>query len=290
MLNEQEYTLLETIPHHSQTSPFSIYKTDFSPPIALYLHWHPEMELLYVSKGHIELLIDNTTIHLHEREAVFIPPNMIHSASATDSGVFYAFVFSPSLITPSYSGSIFKKYIQPIMRNSSQYVTRLTSQVKWQKEILDLLRSIFAYHPNKINENELMITGTAMIIWQYLFDFHITKLEPNHQFIKIEKQLNASLTYIHINYALDITLEQLAALSNLSEGQFCRSFKLLTNTTPFHYLNRYRILQSCNLLNNSDKKISEIASLCGFNNISYFNRKFVEIMNTTPSQYKKHST
>ena len=36
-----------------------------------------------------------------------------------------------------------------------------------------------------------------------------------------------------------------------------------------------------------DKKIAEIASLCGFNNISYFNREFKKYMKMSPSQYRQ---
>ena len=41
------------------------------------------------------------------------------------------------------------------------------------------------------------------------------------------------------------------------------------------------------MLARSSKKISEIASLCGFNSISYFNRTFLKITGMTPSAYRK---
>lgn len=85
----------------------------------------------------------------------------------------------------------------------------------------------------------------------------------------------------------NITLEELAEYAHLSEGQFCRSFKELTGMTPFRYLIRYRILQSCNQLLLTDKKVTEIALSCGFNNISYYNRAFFKIMRMTPTEYRK---
>ena len=89
------------------------------------------------------------------------------------------------------------------------------------------------------------------------------------------------------NYHQNITLEELAEYAHLSEGQFCRSFKELTGMTPFRYLIRYRILQSCNQLLLTDKKVTEIALSCGFNNISYYNRAFFKIMRMTPTEYRK---
>ena len=72
------------------------------------------------------------------------------------------------------------------------------------------------------------------------------------------------------NYAFEVSLADLANLIPMSEGQFCRVFKQQMKVSPMQYLLRYRILQSCRLLQDTEKKIGEIANLTGFNNISYF--------------------
>ena len=99
--------------------------------------------------------------------------------------------------------------------------------------------------------------------------------------------MDIAVTFFSENYHQNITLEELAEYAHLSEGQFCRSFKELTGMTPFRYLIRYRILQSCNQLLLTDKKVTEIALSCGFNNISYYNRAFFKIMRMTPTEYRK---
>ena len=72
----------------------------------------------------------------------------------------------------------------------------------------------------------------------------------------------------------DFSLADLAAASGLSKGHFCRVFKDVTGFTPFGYLNRVRI--------------ADISARCGFNNISYFNRAFKQIMKKNPSEYRKN--
>jgi AraC-like DNA-binding protein len=59
--------------------------------------------------------------------------------------------------------------------------------------------------------------------------------------------------------------------------------------TPIQYLNYYRVECACELLSASEKTISEVASACGFNNISYFVRVFGAHKGTTPSTYAKHT-
>ena len=104
----------------------------------------------------------------------------------------------------------------------------------------------------------------------------------------MEKQIQEVIAFIQQHYQEDISLELLAQTIHISETQLCRSFKQLTGSTPFTYLKRYRIMKSCEWLDDSDKKISEICSLCGFNNISYYNREFLRIMKMTPSAYRKN--
>ena len=40
------------------------------------------------------------------------------------------------------------------------------------------------------------------------------------------------------------------------------------------FLNAYRLKVSCNLLDATDKSITEIAFACGFNHLSYFSKTF----------------
>lgn len=89
------------------------------------------------------------------------------------------------------------------------------------------------------------------------------------------------------NYGESITLNELAELAGLSEGHFCRLFKRFTGATPIQYMNRRRIAKSCEYLSRTNKKIADIATLCGYNNISYFNRVFLSFMGGTPSAYHR---
>ena len=51
-------------------------------------------------------------------------------------------------------------------------------------------------------------------------------------------------------------------------------------------INTFRIHKSCDLLSETDKKISEISEEVGFGSIRTFNRAFMEIMNLTPLEYR----
>lgn len=62
----------------------------------------------------------------------------------------------------------------------------------------------------------------------------------------------------------------------MSPTYFCRYFHQEMGKTPFAFLNEYRIKKAAILLDDSSLSVSDIAINCGFDNISYFIRKFKE--------------
>ena len=55
----------------------------------------------------------------------------------------------------------------------------------------------------------------------------------------------------------------------------------------WQYYEDYLIKPKKLLSNNEELSVLEIAELCGFNNISNFNRKFKELKQLSPLQYRK---
>lgn len=287
LMPEKANRLQEQISHTTNSSPYSIHYTGVSSDTvpALYLHWHNEMEFLYLVEGELLFQIENHSFRLHAKEGIFIPPGLLHTARNIGASPisFYALVFSPDFLISSFDTHSYHSYILPVMHNSLQFSIAFSKAVPWQKEILDFLHNIFFAK----NRNELYIRGLALLIWDTLYQNHISKIAVPKSVRTLSVQLAPAITYIQEKYQQSVSLEELAATVHLSEGQFCRNFKHLTGMTPFHYLIRYRILQSCNELSNTDKKITDIATSHGFNNISYYNRAFLQLMNMTPSQYRK---
>lgn len=281
-------TLYETVSHQTESAPYSLHYTkvqeDTAP--ALYLHWHNEMEFLLLLEGELLFHIEDRSFLLHSGDGIFIPPGLLHYATSNSSVPvsFRAFVFSPELICSSFDTLTYNTYLLPVMHNNLPYALALRSVIPWQETILHYLQQIF----REETTDELYVRGISLLIWNELYRHHILTLDAPPALRTLSKQLSGAIAFLHGNYRRELTLEELACLVPLSEAQFCRSFKRLTGMTPFRYLIRYRILQSCTELSHTDKKITDIALSCGFNNISYYNRAFLQIMNMTPSEYRKN--
>lgn len=292
MPNSRSSTLLERISHMTQSRPFSIHHIHVSAgeELILYLHWHSEAEFFFVQAGETVFHIEDQQYALKAGEAIFIPGNLLHKATSLNgSGCeFYAVVFSTSFLLESHTHSHYAKYLSPVMHYNLRCVLPITPSVPWQHEVLTVLKSIHQVSSQPTIEHwELQMHGSLLIIWQWLYNHHLSQIEMGSKLSGLAKQLEQSIALIHQSYGEDLTLQQLAETSHLSQGQFCRLFKQLTGTTPFGYLNRYRVLKSCDYLSRTTKKVAEIAALCGFNNISFYNREFTKYMQSSPSAYRK---
>lgn len=285
--------LYEQIPHTTDSAPYSIHFTEVASGAepALYLHWHKEIEFLLLTSGKLLFQVEDASFELHTGDAIFIPSGTLHSAkSISDEPVsFYALVFSSELLISSFDTAAYNTYVLPVMHNNLKFaITLHSTNISWHQDMLKKLDCIFFSGVN----NELFVRGQLLLLWNVFYQNHIAKIiirdnTRNAISHTLSNQLQPVITFLQENYQQPITLEELASIIHLSEGQLCRSFKHLTGMSPFAYLVRYRILQSCRELSFTNKKITDIATTHGFNNISYYNRAFLKVMNMTPTEYRR---
>ena len=102
-------------------------------------------------------------------------------------------------------------------------------------------------------------------------------------------RIKSMLSWLQMNYRENITIEQMADVFHISEGQLCRFFKSMTRMSVISYLNFYRISRSIEMLEKTDLPVSRIALDSGYDNISYYNKVFKEHMHMTPGEFRNLS-
>ena len=92
--------------------------------------------------------------------------------------------------------------------------------------------------------------------------------------------------YIRENMAYGFSIEDLAAAFSYNEKYLGRLFKHREGISIRDYCNLIRIKQAKRLLEDTDLSVSQIATQVGFNNITYFDRVFREIVLLSPRTYR----
>ncbi len=95
------------------------------------------------------------------------------------------------------------------------------------------------------------------------------------------------MAYIRANYGSAIRMEELAHIAHLSVSQLQRSFKKVYHITPVRFINQVRIHQACELLGDPNRDLTSIALDCGFSSSAFFSTQFKQVMNESPSNYRK---
>jgi len=102
-------------------------------------------------------------------------------------------------------------------------------------------------------------------------------------------RLQRVLDYIEANSHLEIGLDDLAGVANMSRFHFVRLFRGATGVTPYRYLIDRRLQVAKTLLRLDTRNVSEIALEAGFQNTRSFARVFRRFVGVSPSEYKRQS-
>ena len=95
------------------------------------------------------------------------------------------------------------------------------------------------------------------------------------------------LHYVHMNYALPLTLSEIARSINVNAAYLGRIFFKRVNQSFNNYLASYRITRARELLKDDSLMIYEIAQMVGYHDINHFYKLFKIHTNMSPADYRK---
>jgi AraC family transcriptional regulator len=95
--------------------------------------------------------------------------------------------------------------------------------------------------------------------------------------------------YIEAHLDRRVSLEELAALAELSLSHFARQFKVTSGRAPHEYVLHRRLERARQMLLETGGTVSEIAVHCGFSDPSHFVRAFRRHFGATPGHWRSRS-
>lgn len=101
-------------------------------------------------------------------------------------------------------------------------------------------------------------------------------------------RLFSAKTYIEEHFDEAFSLEQLAAFCSMSTTNFRREWSKVFPQTPMQYRDHLRIVRAKEYLSGGQHSVSEVASMCGYEDTGYFVRFFKKHTGVTPGTFKKN--
>ncbi len=117
---------------------------------------------------------------------------------------------------------------------------------------------------------------------------HNLNLEPGKINITSndEEFIKNIINYIEINISKEeLSIDDLAKLTNMSRSTFYRKLKMLTGYAGSDFIRLIRLKRSAQLLNSGEFTVSQAAYSSGFNDLKHYRKSFQKQFNTSPSAY-----
>lgn len=244
-------------------------------------HWHESLEILFVLKGNVNIVIDESAYYLSQEDVIVINANEVHTISSNDDNIILALQIPIDFIKPYYED------IENIKFNCRSVLLK-----DEDKYIIDEIRKILAktmWTYSKDEEDcEIKIQSLAFeLIYTLCRNFKEKEDVYNKSGNKYSERLKRIIQYIDLNYKEDISLSTLAEKEYLSNAYLSKFFRKYIGKNFHSYLSSIRLEHAVKDLIYSDLSITEVALNNGFNNEKTFFNLFKENYAQTPNSYRK---
>ena len=251
------------------------------------LHWHDEMELIYVKKGRGQITVDFKSHKVKAPTIALILPGQLHSIDQLpdESMEYENIIFHPNMLISKQSDSCSTNFLSPLLAGRITVPTIFTPVYPYYKDIATPIDACDEICKTKPQGYELFIKSQ---LYQLLFilDNRCRNLSSANGNKKTLDKMKLILKYVENHYMDHITIADVATIVDFSESHFMRYFKDTMGTSFIDYLKDYRLTMASRLLTSSDSTILDIAAEVGFENLSYFNRAFKAKYHMTPNQFR----
>lgn len=258
-----------------------------TPPVcvACAAHVHKAVELLYVKSGSFIVLLDGVEYAIEKGDLVLFCSNAIHHVFTKNlpDNEYYVIKISPAFFLQFSTEDEGAEYVMRFAINRKENKSIWTRKELEGTPLLSALQSLIEEHENQKYASQV---ATKLKIMELLVEILRSDSPPVEKapHTQAAALIYNTMVYVRNHYAEDMDERELARSLGMSYSYFSRSFRRVTGMTFKQYLNRTRVNQAEKMLCRGTTSVSEVATKCGYNSISYFISVYKNITGKTPYQ------
>ncbi|RXJ84840.1 AraC family transcriptional regulator [Arcobacter sp. CECT 8985] len=236
-------------------------------------HVHEDYTISVIEKGYMNAFLKGFHHQFDKSSIITINPDEIHACGISDNSDYKhrSLYLKPQIVKDilkdnfskkqlSFSNSFFNnEYIyNRLFFLMNQENMSIINNLSWECELIDVINNI------------LKINSKASDIIEL----------PSHSIL-----INKVKEYMHDNFYMQISLDDIANEFSISKYHLLRLFKKHTFVSLHTYLMLLRVEKAKSFLQKGLSLI-ETAYTCGFNDQSHLNKRFKSATGLTPGEYK----
>jgi len=278
--------LKENKPHGTKEYAYTQYHIHKpTKPFHIPVHWHDEMEIIYIKKGKLRIFIEGEIYEGSSGEIYLVNPGELHYMETEYLPVdYYTILFPLQFISFQIQDRIERDFLLPFRERKNLLVHDINDKFSGEK-MEQMLWKLIELNDKKEGMYQLRTKSQLVELLAELAEegcFHIPSFRKNSN---LQRDM---ISYIQENFTEKLTLEMLAQEFHLSEKYVSRYFKEQFAISFMQYVGHLRMERAKLLLQSSELSITEIAFSSGYPSVNLFIRNFKEVHQVTPLQYRKH--
>ena len=237
-------------------------------------HLHHHIELGFVKSGHTKVSIDSNGYDVESGDIIVVFPNQIHRFETIERERYILLLVNPDMLP-----ELNKQFTTTLP------VSNLIKGAARDKELSELIESISETYFSNEPYKDAILRGYLLAFFGKLLrktelrdvqscDYHVLGMILNYCITNSDKNLSLGMleSELHISTYY---------ISHIMSSKLHIGFN--------DYINSLRVSNACKYLLRTDKSVTEIMEIVGFNTLRTFNRAFFKQTGVTPSAYRLKS-
>ena len=252
-------------------------------------HDHNYIEVFYVCQGSVTHLISGEEVTVHQGELLFLNQYVMHEIlPTTENDIAINFIILPEFFDTTFSmigrNNVLADFLISTLKEKNGISKYLYFQVSDNLQIQNLMENMIDSLVHKQGNEDQINRHTMSLVFLHLLNAVKSLKESTPNQYK-NMMLMTTLKYIDENYK-NGTLTELADMLNQSIYGLSKLIRNYTGHTYKELVQRRRFRKAVELLIETDLPVNDIVTEVGYENNSYFYRKFRERYHTTPNDYR----
>ena len=265
--------------------PLKIYRMqDANGKIDVPYHWQETAEILWIQKGRLSLMINESLYEGKQGDIFYINPCELHGMKAlTQDCTYLAFLFPMSWFQADQEDEAQELYIKPLAEGSICICSCLPDRTV--KQVIPVFQEIYDLYEEGGAGAWLGIKAGLLRFYYYMYR---DSLAVRRQ--KESGQMDVRLRiarYIEKHCEEPVSLQDMGKEFHMSPKYFSAYFQKHFARNFSDYLMAVRVERAKKLLAETDGDMELVAQQSGFSSSSYFIRVFRQASQMTPGQYRK---
>lgn len=246
-----------------------------------------EFEIHYIVNGQLNWWVEDKSYELHSGNVLIIQPDEVHGSN---TGVLEPCEHYWLRITFPKDKALPGLTLEETRQLKQEFYSFQRRLFPASAPVRDAFTKIIEEHRARSDYSELISRASLHTLLASLIRDHKNAiLTSEQQPSKILPSIQRCIRDIHDNLKDPFSVAEMAKRANMSETSFRKRFKEEIGCSPLDYINRRRIQEAKQLLNQSRANITEIAYKMGFSSSQYFATVFKRVTGSSPRQFIKDS-